>query len=258
VKLSVRSRTEPLSCSYAALRPLSYSIHGCKSVQYHRTEHAILFELARGSGAWPSVSVAIFRRIPMKLHCSRLVFILTALTPLLMAYPALAVPLTAQPAAWVPFDLSVGLHNLPRRYSCDELRSKFRDVLLVLGARTDLKVLIARCELGSRSPFVRVQFVMPELLERTSKRGGVMDAAAGIVRLEPGHPPSLSAADCELMRQVKDGLLAPLSRRVVSFNLACSAVSSSGPRFNLSVQTLKPLGGARVADEVKLPIKQPN
>ena len=53
--------------------------------------------------------------------------------------------------------------------------------------------------------------------------------------------------------------LAPLSRRVVSFNLACSALSSNGPRFNLSVQTLEPLdGGADPAGEVKLPLKQPN
>jgi len=195
----------------------------------------------------------------MKLHRSRLMFILTALTPLLVAHPALAASLTAQPAAWVPFDLSVDLHNLSRRYSCDELRSKFRDVLLVLGARPDLKVLIARCEVGSRSPPVRVQFAMPELVERTSKRGIDVEATTAIVRLEPGHPASLSAADCDLMRQMKDRLLALLNRRVVSFSLACSAPSSNGQRFNLSVQTLKPLdGGTRVADEVKLPLKQPN
>jgi hypothetical protein len=195
----------------------------------------------------------------MKSHHSKLVFILTALTPMLMAYPAPAAPPTAQPAAWLAYDLKVDLHNLPRRYSCDELRLKFRDVLLVLGARPDLKVLIARCELGSRSPFVRVQFAMPELVERTSKGGVAMEAAAAIVRLEPGHPASLYAADCELMRQIKDGLLARMSRRVVSFNLACSALSSSGPRFNLSVQTLKPLdGGARTVDEVKFPLTRPN
>jgi len=171
----------------------------------------------------------------------KLLPILTGLTTLLTADPSLAAPLTAQPAAWVPFDLSVVLHNLPGRYSCDELRSKFRDVLLALGARPDLKVLISRCERGSRSPFVRVQLTMPELIERTSKRGETVQVAPAIVRLEPGHPQSLYAADCELMRQIKDGLLAPLSRRVVSFNLACSAPSSNGTRFNLSVQTLKPL-----------------
>jgi len=190
---------------------------------------------------------------------NKLVSILTGLAPLLMADRPLAATLTAQPAAWVSFDLSVVLHNLPGRYSCDELRSKFRDVLLVLGARPDLKVLISRCEPGSHSPYVRVQLTLPELIERTSKRGVVVGAAEAIVRLEPGHPPSLYAADCELMRQIKDGLLAPLSQRVVSFNLACSAPSSNGPRFNLSVQTLKPLdSGAHVADEVKLPLKQPN
>lgn len=206
-----------------------------------------------------AVSRRLLFRSFMKLHRSKLLFILTALAPLLAAYPAAAAPMTAQAASWVAYELSVDFHNLPRRYSCDELRFKVRDVLLVLGARPDLNVLMARCELGSRSPIVRVQFVMPELVERTSKRGVVVDAAAAIVRLEPGHPASLYATDCELMRQIKDGLLAPMARRVVSFNLACSAASSSGARFNLSVQTLKPLdGGARVADEVNFPLKRPN
>jgi hypothetical protein len=185
----------------------------------------------------------------MRFHRARLVFISTALTPLLMTHPAPAAPPTAQPATWVGYNLSVDLHNLPTRYSCDELQSKFRDVLLALGARQDLEVLTSRCELGSHSPIARVRFAIPELVGRTSKRGVAVEAAAAIVRLEPGHPASLYAADCELLRQIKDRLLAPMSRPVVSFNLACAALSSSRPRFNLSVQTLKPLdGGARVAD----------
>lgn len=185
----------------------------------------------------------------MRFHRARLVFISTALTPLLMAHPAPAAPPTAQPATWVGYNLSIDLHNLPTRYSCDELQSKFRDVLLALGARQDLEVLTSRCELGSHSPIARVRFAIPELVGRTSKRGVAVEAAAAIVRLEPGHPASLYAADCELLRQIKDRLLAPMSRPVVSFNLACAALSSSRPRFNLSVQTLKPLdGGARVAD----------
>jgi len=187
----------------------------------------------------------------MKFHRSRPVLVLTALTPLLMACPAPAAPLAAQPAAWAAYSLSVDLRNLPRRYSCDELQLKLRDVLLALGARPDLKILISRCESGSRSPIARVQLAIPQSVERTAKGGVVVEAAVAIVRLEPGHPVSLSAADCDLMRQIKDRLLAPISRPAVSFNLACS---SSKPRFNLSVQTLKPLdGGARVADEVKLP-----
>lgn len=183
-------------------------------------------------------------------HRARLVFIATALTPLLTAHPAPAAPPTAQPATWVAYNLSVDLHNLPTRYSCDELQFKIRDVLLALGARQDLEVLISRCELGSRSPIARVRFTIPELAGQTSKRGVAVEAAAAIVRLEPGHPASLNAADCEVLRQIKDRLLAPMSLPIVSFNLACAAPSSSRPSFNLSVQTLKPLeGGARVADE---------
>jgi hypothetical protein len=172
---------------------------------------------------------------------------------------ALATPLTAPPATWVGHDLNVDLHNLPQRYSCDDLRRKFRDVLLVLGARPDLKVSTARCEMGSRSPSVRLQFSMPQLGDRPAKPGSVVEAAATIVRLEPGHPDSLSAVDCELMRQIKDRLLAPLSQRVVSYNLACLAAPSRGARFNLAIQVLQPIdGGARVADDRDLAPKRLN
>jgi len=195
----------------------------------------------------------------MKFYTSSIMLILSALTPPLAAAPTPAAPLTVQPASWVAHDLKIGLFNLPQRYSCDDLRYKFRDMLLALGARPNLKVLTARCELGSRSPEVRLQFSMPELAERASKRGMVVDSAATIVRLEPGHPASLHATDCELMRQIKDRLLAPLSQRVMSFNLACSAPPSRGARFSLSIQTLQPLeGGARVADEREPPLKRLN
>jgi hypothetical protein len=233
---------------YALSRSLSYSIYGCKSAQCRGAEHPVSLAHPRRPRAGLLVFAALFRRTSMKSHRSRPVFVLTLLTPLLIVYPAPAAPLKAQPAAWVAYNLGVDLHNLPTRYSCDDLELKVHDVLLALGARPDLKVLISRCESGSRSPIVRVQFAIPESVERTSKRVG-MEAAVAIVRLEPGHPPSLSPADCELMRQIKDRLLAPMSRAVVSFNLACSALSSSRPSFNLSVQTLKPLdGGARVAE----------
>jgi hypothetical protein len=186
-------------------------------------------------------------RIRMKFHSRKLLLILSAWTPLSMIGLALAAAPTAQPATWIAHDLNVDLHNLPQRYYCDELRQKFRDVLLALGARPDPNVLTSRCEIGSRSPSVRVQFSMPEVLERNSKGGAVVQVAAAIVRLEPGHPVSLRAGDCELLRQIKDGLLTAVFQSAMNFNLACSAPSVVA-RFNLSVQTLQPLdNGARVA-----------
>ena len=182
----------------------------------------------------------------MKFHRRKLQLILSAWTAMFAIGVALAAPPAAQsagsqPATWVAHDINLNLYNLPRSYFCDELRQKFRDVLLVLGARPDANVLTSRCELGSRSPSVRVRFSMPEISESTVKGGTAVEAAATLVRLEAGHPASLEATDCELLRQIKDGLLAPISHQVTTFNLACSAPSSKGARFNLSVRTLQPL-----------------
>ena len=166
---------------------------------------------------------------------------------------------TSQSATWVAHDINLNLYNLPRSYFCDELREKFRDVLLALGARPDLSVLTSRCEPGSRSPSVRVRFSMPEIIESAAKGGTVVEASAALVRLEPGHPVSLEATDCELLRQIKDGLLAPTSQHVTTFNLACSAPPSRWPRFSLSVRTLQALAsGVRVADERDPPLKRLN
>lgn len=197
----------------------------------------------------------------MKFHSRKLRLIWSTWAPMFAIGLAVAAPPTAlaggtaQPptnpsAAWVAHDINVRLYNLPRSYSCDDLRQKFRDVLLVLGARPDLDVLTSRCELGSRSPSVRVRFSMPETIESTANHATVVEVSTAVVRLEPGRPVSLDATDCELMRQIKDGLLAPISQHVTTFNLACSAPSSKGARFNLSVRTLQPVvDGVRVADE---------
>jgi len=195
----------------------------------------------------------------MKFRSCKLMLISAALTSLPALGFAQAAPQAAQPAAWVAHDLNIDLHDLPGRYSCDDLWQKFHDVLLVLGARPDLKILTTRCGRASRSPSVRLQFSVPELVKPTPSRELIIDAAAATSRLEPGHPASLNDADCELLRQMKDRLLAPLSQRVVSFNLACSAPPSRRARFNVSVQTLKPLDShARVAEEREPLLKRTN
>ena len=41
----------------------------------------------------------------------------------------------ARPAEWVRHNLIVKLHDLPKRYSCNDLWYRFRDILLDIGAR---------------------------------------------------------------------------------------------------------------------------
>jgi hypothetical protein len=158
---------------------------------------------------------------------------------------AAAAPQPGHPATWRPYDLIVDLHDLPQRYSCDDLWYKFRDVLLAMGARPDIKILVYRCEPGlsdgnARSPRAQLRFSMPELLTPAQSRWAQLQAVTTTVRLGPGHPASLLSGDCELLRQLKDGLLESLSQRVVSFNLACAAPRSARWPFNVTVQALTP------------------
>jgi len=186
----------------------------------------------------------------MRSRSHKLLLLLSALALPWASCLAIGAPPTTQPATWVTHDLNVDLHDLPQRYYCDGLEQKFRDVLLALGARSNLTVAASRCETGSRSPIVRVRFSMPEAPGRNSQGAMIVQTTAAIVRLEPGHPQSLQAGDCELMRQTREKLLAPVLRNAMSFNLNCSAPSPRGVHFNLSAQTLQPLSnGALMAAE---------
>jgi hypothetical protein len=49
------------------------------------------------------------------------------------------------PAVWIAHNMTVDLHDMPKRYGCEDLRDKFRDELLSIGARQDLKVVPFQC-----------------------------------------------------------------------------------------------------------------
>jgi len=58
-------------------------------------------------------------------------------------------------------DIVVDLRDLPKAYSCDDLRNKLRDVLLAIGSRP-LQIATYRCEralgAGGRSPGIHLRF----------------------------------------------------------------------------------------------------
>jgi hypothetical protein len=156
-----------------------------------------------------------------------------------------------QAAIWTPHDLIVNFRHLPKIYACDALWYKFRDVLRALGARPDFKIATFQCgpQIGSLalSPQVHLYFSIPQSIRDDDIRWANIKVAPQTVRLEPGNPASLDASDCKLLRQMKDGLLAAIPARVISFKLACEAPSGRSP-FNVSVEALTPVEGrARVA-----------
>lgn len=148
------------------------------------------------------------------------------------------------PAEWMPHDIIVGLRDLPKRYSCNDLWYRFHDVLLAIGARADIQILPYRCEaaLGAnaRSPRIHLQFETLKALHSTQVSESDGQALFRTVRLAAGQPHSLDEGDCELLKQLKDTLLTSLTMRVVDFNLACSASPTTHVPFGLSVQALVP------------------
>jgi hypothetical protein len=160
-----------------------------------------------------------------------------------------------QEAVWNVHDLTVHLNHLPKPYSCDELWYKFHDVLLALGARPDVTIATFRCGSGlgqlAYSPEVRLRFSLPQPVSSTPDRWADVKVQQHTVRLEPGHPASLNASDCELLRQMKNSLLAALPNRIVSFRLACEAPPTRWP-FNVSLETVTPSGQPLKEDNRRL------
>ncbi|MBS0389247.1 MAG: hypothetical protein JSR15_12285 [Proteobacteria bacterium] len=153
-----------------------------------------------------------------------------------------------QPAVWQPYDILVHLTRLPRPYSCDELWYKFRGVLVSLGAGRIDEVLPSECT--STSPDVHVQFLLPRLVHGAAAGDSAIEAAPGIVALEPGHPSHLVASDCQLVREISQSLLTDLPLKVQEAQFSCrsdhtatsSPVSTNGARehYTLRVQALLP------------------
>lgn len=132
----------------------------------------------------------------------------------------------------------VDLNDLPKQYGCDDLWYRFRDVLLSVGARSDLKVFPYQC--NTRSPRVHLQFSLPKVVSGADVKYASLEAASETIRLEAGHPRSLDVSDCALLQQIKDTLLPALPLRVVGYRLTCVAPTASHRPFYLSVQTLSP------------------
>lgn len=154
----------------------------------------------------------------------------------------------SEPAEWLTHDMIIDLHDLPKRYSCDDLWYRFHDVLLAIGARPEtLQVLAYRCEpaLGpdARSPSVHLKFELPSAVQGAATRYADVRVESQLVRLSPGHPRSLNSGDCTLLKEIKSELLDVLGLHVVGFNLACAAAEN--PHFQVSAEALTPVNAGQ-------------
>ncbi|HKR39599.1 MAG TPA: hypothetical protein VJU59_07955, partial [Paraburkholderia sp.] len=146
------------------------------------------------------------------------------------------------PAVWSRHALIVDLHDLPRRYTCDELWYKFRDVLLAIGAAPQMRILPYRCErrVGAiaYSPKVELDFSLPRILSVENSGGATLEVVPKDVTLEPDKLPHIGPQDCELLNQMRFTFFKAIGEAVKTYHLACQAPVSSTPAFAMTVQTL--------------------
>ena len=144
-----------------------------------------------------------------------------------------------RPALWRSYDIIVDLQKLPRTYTCDQLWYEFRGILLRLGAWPySISILPYHCSPTPsgymRSPDVEVRFQLPIFLAAGVKPAPA-EAVERKIRLAPGEPATLQPADCALLQQIEQALLATVATRVDEERFDCSAPPRRAAEFNVTL-----------------------
>jgi hypothetical protein len=145
-----------------------------------------------------------------------------------------------QPALWRTYDMIVNLQNLPRTYTCDQLWYEFHGILLQLGAWPySVSILPYHCSPSPsgylRSPDVEARFQLPIFLHGAAAKSAPAKAIERTVRLAPGEPKTLETADCQLMQQITQTMLASIQAHVGEAHFDCAGPPARAARFSVTV-----------------------
>jgi hypothetical protein len=155
------------------------------------------------------------------------------------------------PAVWKEQRLNFFYMGRTARYSCEGLRDKMRALLLMLGARRDLKVSVASCNesmpnLGrdTLGPSLSIIFSSPALKNAAGKPLHAGDLAAVDARYESftlSRDPfrNFGIGDCELVEQFVRKILPKFVTREVQQDITCVPYQLSGSRFFVRGEVLK-------------------
>jgi hypothetical protein len=148
-------------------------------------------------------------------------------------------------AVWTPKEMRFVYLGFTSKYSCDGLADRMRKVLLLLGARKDLKVSPSGCSspFGRPDPFPGVMIRMSVLepadqsqAEKGANGAGSANAATGSnasaapvsahwkmidVNSALARDPLWQAGQCELLEQVKQSVLPKFRKRNVVYQSTC-------------------------------------
>lgn len=152
----------------------------------------------------------------------------------------------AEPAHWVQKKINFTYQGFTTHYSCDGLTGKVKEVLLELGARkSDLRVHEAGCtaSFGRPEPFPAVVgtfYVLEPASSAAGNSGKPVKAEWQTVEVRVGRPGRDQAGQCELIDQVKTGILPLFTARNVRFESNCVPHQVNLKGSSLTVEVLKP------------------
>ncbi len=146
-------------------------------------------------------------------------------------------------AVWTAKPLRFTYLGFTAKYSCDGLRDKMRQILLLLGARKDLKLNYSGCSggFGRPSPFPGVSAtvnVLEPVGDKAPPAGTeVVNAHWQPVVVAPRGEPLNAAGDCELIEQVKSRILPLFTVRNEQYSSTCvpNQLTPGGTRLSLEV-----------------------
>jgi hypothetical protein len=155
------------------------------------------------------------------------------------------------PAMWKEQRLNFFYAGRTSRYSCEGLRDKMRSLLLILGARRDLKVSVMACNesapqwgLGSLGPSLSLVYSSPVMIDANAKPLHPGDLAAVDARYEAFTLTSdafrnFGLGDCELVEEFARLILPNFATRDLRQDITCVPYQLTGSRFLVRGESLR-------------------
>jgi len=174
-----------------------------------------------------------------------------ALLSLAYAAPAVCADESGVQAIWKEKKVTFTYMGFTAKYSCDGLRDRMKEVLLQLGARSDLKVYARGCSngFGRPTPFPGVSGTI-NVLEPLGDSAPAPDAPPvaahwSNVEIRPKGDPLKAAGECELTEQIKESILPLFSTRNVVYSSTCvpNQLQVGGTKLSADVLIADPQPG---------------
>lgn len=147
-------------------------------------------------------------------------------------------------AVWTPKEVEFKYQGVTALYTCDGLRRRVKDILLGLGARHDLQVRTLGCTrriAPERFPSVSIRM---NVLQPAGQSGSeTVPAHWQKVDVLARHDAVNAAADCELIRQIREKVLPLFATRDVDYSAICQANTLLPGATRLKAEVLVPESG---------------